>query len=125
MRSVQGRFPMPSIGPRMLALLALSTPIPAAGAPVTVVKAGLLIDGSGGAPLRNAVVLIEGERIRAVGAGLELPTRARGFVLSGSTALPGLSDAHTHIGAPVVGAPGWGEPLGHETAVRAFLRRGF
>ncbi|HWW94249.1 MAG TPA: amidohydrolase family protein [Vicinamibacteria bacterium] len=113
---------MPSIGPCLLVLLALSMAIPAAGAPVTVVKAGLLIDGMGGTPLRNAVLLIEGERVSAVGAGLEVPAGARVLDLSDSTVLPGFIDAHTHISAPLVGTAGWEEALAHETAADAVLR---
>src|SRR5258708_3133504 len=116
---------MPSIGRCMLGVFARSTPMRAAGAPVTVVKAGLLIDGSGGAPLRNAVVLIEGERILAVGAGLEVPAGARVLDLSDSTVLPGFIDAHTHISAPLAGTPGWEEALAHETAADAVLRGAF
>ena len=61
------------------------------------VRAGRLIDGLGGAPLTNAIVLIEGERIRAVGAGLAIPAGARVIDLSRMTVLPGLIDCHTHI----------------------------
>jgi hypothetical protein len=50
-----------------LALVVLSRPTLAAEPQITVVKASLLIDGMGGAPLRNAVVIVEHERITAVG----------------------------------------------------------
>lgn len=67
---------------------------------VTVVKAGVLIDGSGGTPVRNALILIEGERIKAVGSGLSVPAGARVIDLSDSTVLPGFIDGHTHISFP-------------------------
>lgn len=67
------------------------------------IRAGTLLDGLGGAPLRNAVILIEGERITAVGVGLAIPANARVIDLSAATVLPGLIDAHTHL---VAGDPG-------------------
>lgn len=61
------------------------------------VRAGRLIDGTGGAPVRDAVILIEGDRITAVGPGLAIPPGAEVIDLSRSTVLPGLIDVHTHI----------------------------
>jgi imidazolonepropionase-like amidohydrolase len=61
------------------------------------VRAGRLIDGSGKAPVRDAVILIEGDRITAVGPGLTIPPGTEVLDLSQSTVLPGLIDCHTHI----------------------------
>jgi imidazolonepropionase-like amidohydrolase len=61
------------------------------------IRAGRLIDGLGGAPVTGATILIEGERIRAVGAGIAIPPGARVIDLSRMTVLPGLIDCHTHI----------------------------
>ena len=61
------------------------------------IRAGRLIDGRGGSPIANAVILIEGDRITAVGAGLTIPGNARVIDLSRYTVLPGLIDAHTHV----------------------------
>ena len=61
------------------------------------IRAGRLIDGKGGAPISNAVILIEGERITAVGAGLAIPRDARVIDLGAATVLPGLIDCHTHV----------------------------
>ena len=60
---------------------------------------GTLIDGFGGRPLRNSVVLIEGERIKAVGQVGALPVPAGAEVISteGMTVLPGLWDMHVHL----------------------------
>jgi imidazolonepropionase-like amidohydrolase len=64
---------------------------------VVAVRAGRLLDGRGGAPLRDAVILVTGDRITAVGAGLPIPAGAEVVDLSGETVLPGLIDCHTHI----------------------------
>src|SRR6186997_3305225 len=65
--------------------------------PRIAVRAATLIDGGGGTPVRNAVVLIEGERITAVGANLPIPSGVETVDLGNATLLPGLIDAHTHI----------------------------
>jgi len=60
---------------------------------------GTLIDGFGGRPLRNSVVLIEGERISAVGqvGTLAVPTGADVISTEGMSVLPGLWDMHVHL----------------------------
>ncbi|HLM60880.1 MAG TPA: CIA30 family protein, partial [Pyrinomonadaceae bacterium] len=53
---------------------------------------------TGAAPMENAVVVIEGERIKSVFRAGEkrLPARARVIDAAGKTLLPGLIDAHVH-----------------------------
>ena len=63
----------------------------------TAIRAGRLIDGRGGPPVANAVILIDGDKITAVGPGLAIPANARVIDLSRSTVLPGFIDAHTHV----------------------------
>ena len=60
---------------------------------------GLLIDGTGGAPIRNSVVLIRGERIEKVGTTVSLPVPDGYETVSaeGLTVLPGLWDLHVHL----------------------------
>jgi imidazolonepropionase-like amidohydrolase len=78
--------------------LAAQTPAPAPAAPTKLaIKAAHLIDGRGGAPIDNAVVLIEGERITAVGSGLAIPRDAKVTDLGNVTLLPGFIDMHTHV----------------------------
>jgi imidazolonepropionase-like amidohydrolase len=60
-------------------------------------RAARLIDGRGGPPVTDAVVLVEGERIRAVGAKLAIPSGFQVIDLGEATLLPGLIDCHTHI----------------------------
>ncbi len=80
-------------------ILAPITALPAtpARAGETVIHAGRLIDLESGQARENVDILIEGNRIRAVGPGLKVPPGATVIDLSGRTVLPGLIDSHTHI----------------------------
>jgi imidazolonepropionase-like amidohydrolase len=64
---------------------------------VTAIKAGRLIDPETGTAASNQVIIIEGEKIKAVGSNLAIPTGATIIDLSKLTVLPGLVDAHTHM----------------------------
>ena len=67
--------------------------------PVKALVGGTLIDGFGGTPIRNSVVLIEGERIKAVGqvGTLQVPAGADVISTEGMSVLPGLWDMHVHL----------------------------
>ena len=67
--------------------------------PVTVIRAGVLIDGESNSPRRNQVIIIRGNQIVEVSdaATARIPTGAETVDLSQATVLPGLIDAHTHI----------------------------
>jgi imidazolonepropionase-like amidohydrolase len=60
---------------------------------------GTLVDGFGSTPIRNSVVLIDGERIQAVGTvdSLPVPDGAEVISTEGMTVLPGLWDMHVHL----------------------------
>ncbi len=75
--------------------------------PLVAIRAGTLIDGRGGEPVRNAVILVRGERIEAVGTNLAVPAGARVIDLSRYTVLPGFIDAHVHLTGRVVGEGDW------------------
>lgn len=64
-----------------------------------VIQGGQVIDGRGGEPLRDAVVVIDGQRISYVGpgAGASWSPDARIINLPGATVLPGLIDVHVHL----------------------------
>ena len=57
---------------------------------------GTLSDGTGRDPVRNATVLIDGERIAAVGTGVAVPKGAQVIDAAGRTILPGIIDCHVH-----------------------------
>ena len=60
---------------------------------------GMLLDGYDVPPLHHAAVLIEGDRIVAVGraAELEIPQGARVVDTSGRVMIPGMMDLHAHL----------------------------
>jgi imidazolonepropionase-like amidohydrolase len=60
---------------------------------------GTLIDGFGGPPIRNSVILIQGERIAAVGqvGTLDVPAGAEVISTEGMSVMPGLWDMHVHL----------------------------
>lgn len=66
-------------------------------AQVTAIRAGRLIDPDAGTVLTDQVVLIQANKIQAVGKGLAIPAGANVIDLSTKTVLPGLIDCHTHI----------------------------
>jgi imidazolonepropionase-like amidohydrolase len=64
-----------------------------------VLVGGRLIDGTGAAPVPNATILIDGNKIQQVGpAGqIQVPADAIRVDVSGKTVMPGLIDAHLHL----------------------------
>jgi imidazolonepropionase-like amidohydrolase len=69
--------------------------------PVAIVGARL-IDGTGGAPLDDSVVIVEGDRIRRAGprARVAIPNGIESVDARGKVLLPGLVDVHCHINQP-------------------------
>jgi imidazolonepropionase-like amidohydrolase len=67
--------------------------------PVTVIRAGSLIDGKSNTPRHDQMIVVRGNRIESVGdaATARIPTGATVIDLSKATVLPGLIDSHTHI----------------------------
>ena len=63
-----------------------------------VLKNASLIDGTGKEPAANSTIMIENGLFREVGTGLTVPSDAVVVDLAGKTVIPGLIDAHTHIG---------------------------
>jgi len=78
-------------------VIAQQPQLPAATLPITAIKAGKLLDPETGTAAADQVIIIEGEKIKAVGPGLAIPAGARLIDLSKLTVMPGLVDAHTHM----------------------------
>jgi imidazolonepropionase-like amidohydrolase len=72
--------------------------VSSAQAQTLVVEGGTLIDGTGRAPIENSVIVIEGDRIKAVGRSGEvaIPPGSQIVVVNGKTILPGFIDGHCH-----------------------------
>lgn len=70
----------------------------AQNAQIKALVGGTLIDGYGSTPIRNSVILIQGERILAVGNqdNLPIPENAEVISTEGMSVLPGLWDMHVH-----------------------------
>ena len=79
----------------------LLRPNPAAQttAPVTAIVGGTVVDGNGGAPIADAVILIDGARIAAVGprSAVAIPAGARQVDARGQWILPGFIDTNVHL----------------------------
>ncbi|MFQ5700847.1 MAG: amidohydrolase family protein [Acidobacteriota bacterium] len=67
------------------------------------IRAGTLIDGTGGPPASGVVILLEGDRITGVGSGLRIPRGAHIIDLSSATVLPGFIDSHVHLTGRYIG----------------------
>lgn len=79
---------------------------------VTAIRAGFVWDGTGAEPTAEGVVLIEDDRIAAVGAASDvtIPSDAEIIDRSGEFLMPGLIDAHTHLSI----IPGLGNQSGQK-----------
>jgi imidazolonepropionase-like amidohydrolase len=79
-----------------LIALALTALAHAQSPPPIALVGGAVIDGTGAARVENTTVLIEGDRITAVGRDLAIPAGAKVVDVSGKTLVPGLFDMHGH-----------------------------
>ena len=73
--------------------------IPSFSQQLKALVGGTLIDGFGGTPIRNSVIIVEGERIKAIGqvGSLAIPAGAEVISTEGMSVLPGLWDMHVHL----------------------------
>lgn len=96
-KGVPSKMKLPNVA-AVFVLLALLVVCPVAvRAQVTAIKAGKLVDTETGTFAANQIIIVEGSKIKAVGANLPVPAGATVIDLSNSTVLPGLFDAHAHM----------------------------
>ena len=99
------------------AAAAAQQPQQPAPAQTVVLRAARLVDGSGAAPIQDAVVVVTGDRIVAAGpaARVTVPAGARTIDLGDATLLPGFIDMHTHLTGREIS-----DPAGADAAVRDY-----
>jgi imidazolonepropionase-like amidohydrolase len=92
--------------------------------PTIAIAHGDVIDGNGGSPISNGVVVVRGSTIAAVGpfGTVDIPPEARIIDATGKSVLPGLADMHVHL------TGGWDgeatEMLGFQRYLNALLYAG-
>ncbi|MCB1021782.1 MAG: amidohydrolase family protein [Bryobacterales bacterium] len=84
---------------RRVALLSLFAAL-AAPAQVRVFTHATLIDGTGAPPIEDAVIVVRGEKIAAIGPSskVKVPSGADVVDLSGKVVVPGIINLHGHVG---------------------------
>jgi len=85
----------------------LVRPEPPEGKGIIVLRAARIIDGTGAPPIDNAVIVVNDNKIAAVGkaGSVNIPVNAKAIDLGDVTLLPGFIDAHTHLIGRVLGDP--------------------
>jgi len=83
-----------------VAVVLLATAVPVCAQDLTAIVGARIIDGLGGPPIENGVVIVEGARIAAVGpaGSIDIPDGAEVIDAAGGTVMPGLADMHVHLG---------------------------
>ena len=78
----------------------VQAPPPPAEPVALVIDGAQVWDGTGASPVQDAVVVIQGERIEAVGprSAVTVPANARKIDAKGKTVIPGLINMHGHVG---------------------------
>ena len=91
-------LPWQAPSPRRTAKKAINPPATPDAANVVALVGGRLIDGRGGPPVDNAVVVVRGTTILTAGPrdSVVIPEGARKADVSGMSILPGLIDSHFH-----------------------------
>ena len=100
MEDVVSHFTSRKLITALVVVLAIAPGLFAEDAPKTIaLRAARLIDGTGSAPVADAVILVTGNRITAAGAAsrVAIPEGVEVIDLGDATLLPGLFDSHVHL----------------------------
>ena len=81
------------------------------GEPILVLAGGTLIDGNGGPPMADALLMIRGQRILVAGRRTDatIPDAATVIDVTGATILPGFINAHVHRGYSEANLKAWAQ----------------
>lgn len=111
-------------------VLTLLSALAAAAEPAMVLKPARVFDATGAATHQGWVVVVDGEKIAAVGPAekIEIPAGAEVIELPGMTLLPGLIDAHSHVFLHPYNETLWNdqvlrEPLAYRTVLATLHSR--
>src|SRR6266849_897712 len=99
---IHGRFDMNRASrPVILALAAAFLSAVSGSAQVAVLAHATVIDGTGAAPQTDVTVVLENGRIRDIGSSSKIvaPAGATVLDLTGRFIVPGIINAHGHVGA--------------------------
>lgn len=92
---------------------------------IKAIRGATLFDGTGRAPLKQSVIVIEGDRIKRVGPAKEIkiPTAAQVIEATGKFVIPGLADMHNHLDSDSIGITQHTQDF--ETSLKRMLGWGF
>jgi imidazolonepropionase-like amidohydrolase len=85
-------------GVSLVALAATTLFVGSAAAQVTVLRGATLIDGNGAAPQSNVTIVIDNGRLRDIGRDVATPPGATVVDVTGKFVVPGIINAHGHVG---------------------------
>ena len=97
----------------ILALLALLFTAPAVAEPI-LLKPARVFDGVNPQPHEGWSILVDGDRIAAVGPNLAAPAGSRTVDLAGTTLMPGLIEGHSHLFLHPYNETLWDDQVLHE-----------
>ena len=97
--------------PVAAALASLASPVPAAA---ILLRPAQVFDGVDPRPHAGWAVLVEGDRIAAVGPDLAVPAGAKVIELSGETLIPGMIEGHSHLFLHPYNETLWDDQVLHE-----------
>ncbi|HET7764723.1 MAG TPA: amidohydrolase family protein [Burkholderiales bacterium] len=72
---------------------------------LVAIRAGRLFDARSGKMLANQLILVRGDRIAEVGAGVQVPAGTSVLDLGQATVLPGMIDGHVHLNLQAPNTP--------------------
>jgi imidazolonepropionase-like amidohydrolase len=98
---------------RLLLLLLMISVVPALAEPI-LLKPARVFDGVNPQLHEGWSVLVDGDRIAAVGPNLAVPAGARTFDLPGATLMPGMIEGHSHLFLHPYNETLWDDQVLHE-----------